>query len=561
MSNDVCRAVEESRSGGQHEDQEQHRRPRLHVAPAPGTEEGRPAPPRTLREANQALAERRGRSQAVPPAAVTPGGTRASRLTPRQRIDLLLDDGSFVELGALARHRATGFGMEDRRTDTDGVVTGWGTVDGRQVFVHAHDARVFGGSLGEVFAAKVRRVMDLAEAAGAPIVGLNDGGGARIQEGIRSLAGFGSIFAGNVRSSGRIPQISVILGPCAGGSVYSPALTDFVFMVRKRAQMCITGPAVVEAVTGERTDLESLGGAGVHATRTGVAAVVAEDEASCLADVRYLLSFLPSNHLEHPPCFEPSAPVTGDREALLDLVPLAPNQAYDVRDVIASIVDDSEYLELHEAWAPNIVCALTRLDGHAVGIVANQPLVLAGALDIDAAEKAARFVRTCDAFNIPLVSLVDVPGFLPGSQQEHGGIIRRGAKLLYAYCEATVPRIQVILRKAYGGAYIVMDSKSIGADLSFAWPSNEIAVMGAEGAVNIIHRRELAASGDPAERRRELIEEYTGQLLGPYVAAEQGLVDELIDPRETREVLIRSLVALRGKRATLPRVGRGNIPL
>jgi acetyl-CoA carboxylase carboxyltransferase component len=292
-----------------------------------------------------------------------------------------------------------------------------------------------------------------------------------------------------------------------------------------------------------------------------VAAVVAEDEAGCLADVRYLLSFLPSNHLEHPPCFEPSAPVTGDADTLLDLVPLAPNQAYDVRDVIASIVDDSEFLELHEAWAPNIVCALTRLDGHAVGIVANQPLVLAGALDIDAAEKAARFVRTCDAFNIPLVSLVDVPGFLPGSQQEHGGIIRRGAKLLYAYCEATVPRIQVILRKAYGGAYIVMDSKSIGADLSFAWPSNEIAVMGAEGAVNIIHRRELAAAGDPAERRRELIEEYTGQLLGPYVAAEQGLVDELIDPRETREVLIRSLVALRGKRATLPRVGRGNIPL
>jgi acetyl-CoA carboxylase carboxyltransferase component len=520
-----------------------------------------PAAPRNLREATSGLTRRRRQVVDGPDPGATVRRRAQGRLTARERIDLLLDESSFVELDPFARHRATGFGMEQRRPDTDGVVTGWGTVDGRRVCVFAHDARVFGGALGEVFATKVHKLMDLAESMGVPIVGLNEGGGARIQEGVDALAGFGGIFRRNVRASGVIPQLSAVFGPCAGGAVYSPALTDFVFAVRDAARMFITGPDVVAAVTGERITPEDLGGATVHATRTGVATFLADDEASCLEDVRYLLSLLPSNNQEEPPSVDSSDPADRDCEALLDIVPLEPNRAYDVRDVITEIVDDGEYLEVHERWAGNVVCALTRLGGAVVGIVANQPSVLAGALDIDASEKAARFVRTCDAFNIPLVTLVDVPGFLPGADQEHAGIIRRGAKLLYAYCDATVPRVQVILRKAYGGAYIVMDSKSVGADLSFAWPSNEVAVMGAEGAANIIFRKEIAAALDPEARRAELVAEYADRLMTPYVAAERGLVDDVIDPRNTRAVLIRSLALLRTKRPVVPHRKHGNVPL
>ena len=479
----------------------------------------------------------------------------------RERVDALLDDGSFVEIGLHARHRSAGFGLERSRPDTDGVVTGWGTVDGRKVFVYAHDFRIFGGSLGEVFAAKIHTLMDLAAATGAPVIGLNDGGGARIQEGITALAGFGGIFARNVSLSGVVPQISVVLGPCAGGAAYSPALTDFVFTVKDKTNMFITGPDVVEAVTGETTTREELGGAVTHATRTGVASFLVDDESSCFDEVRYLLSFLPSNNQEEPPYFASPDQPSRRCDELLDIVPAEPSRSYDVRDVIEVIVDDQDFLEVQPMWATNIVCAFARLDGHVVGIVANQPLVLAGSLNIDAAEKAARFVRTCDSFNIPLVTLVDVPGFLPGIDQEHAGIIRRGAKLLYAYCEATVPRVQVILRKAYGGAYIVMDSKSLGADLSFAWPSNEIAVMGAEAAASIIFRKELAAAPDPLQRRKELVADYTERLMTPYIAAERGMVDDVIDPGQTRMILIRSLEMLRSKRASSPHRKHGNIPL
>jgi acetyl-CoA carboxylase carboxyltransferase component len=483
------------------------------------------------------------------------------KMTARQRLDALLDDGSFVEIGLLARHRSSGFGLEHNRPDTDGVVTGWGTVDGRKVFVYAHDFRIFGGSLGEVFAKKIHTIMDLAAATGAPIIGLNDGGGARIQEGITALAGFGGIFARNVSLSGVVPQISAILGPCAGGAAYSPALTDFVFAVKDKTNMFLTGPDVVEAVTGEKTTGEELGGAATHATRTGLATFLADDESSCFEEVRYLLSFLPSNNHDDPPYFAPTDPASRRCDELVDIVPAEANRAYDVRDVIEVIVDDGDHLEVQPLWAKNIVCAFARLDGHVIGIVANQPMVLAGALNIDAAEKAARFVRTCDSFNIPLVTLVDVPGFLPGVDQEHAGVIRRGAKLLYAFCESTVPRVQVVLRKAYGGAYIVMDSKSLGADLSFAWPSNEIAVMGAEGAASIIFRKEIAAANDPAQRRRELVEDYTERLMTPYIAAERGMVDDVIDPGETRMMLIDSLNMLRSKRASSPNRKHGNIPL
>jgi acetyl-CoA carboxylase carboxyltransferase component len=507
------------------------------------------------------VAERRRQAVDGPDGDATARLRARGKLTARERIALLLDEDSFVETEPFARHRATGFGMESRRPDTDGVVTGWGTVDGRRVCVFAHDPRIFGGALGEVFAAKIHKIMDLAESMGLPIIGLNEGGGARIQEGIDALAGFGGIFRRNVQVSGVVPQLSIVFGACAGGAVYSPALTDFVFAVQDEARMFITGPDVVAAVTGERITPEQLGGAAIHATRTGVATFTAEDEAGCLDDVRYLLSFLPSNNQEEPPSVISADPPDRDCEALLDLVPVEPNRSYDVRDVITEIVDDGEFLELHEQWARNIVCALSRLGGQVVGIVANQPSVLAGVLDIDAAEKAARFVRTCDAFNIPLVTLVDVPGFLPGSEQEHAGIIRRGAKLLYAYCDASVPRIQVILRKAYGGAYIVMDSKSIGADLSFAWPSNEVAVMGADAAASILFRKELAAAPDPQARRAELVAEYTDRLMTPYAAAERGLVDDVIDPRSTRSVLIRSLSFLRTKRPLRPHRKHGNVPL
>jgi acetyl-CoA carboxylase carboxyltransferase component len=483
------------------------------------------------------------------------------KLLPRERLEQLLDAGSFVELDMLARHRAHGFGIEGNRPLTDGVVTGWGTVNGRKVFVFAQDFTLFGGALGEVYAEKIHKVMDLAESVGAPVVGLNDGGGARIQEGVVSLASYGGIFHRNVKASGVVPQISVVLGPCAGGAVYSPAMTDFIFMVKGISNMFITGPDVVKTVTGEDVTQEELGGAMTHATKSGVATFVADDEPSCLEQVRYLLSFLPSNNLEDPPYFEPEDDADRRCDAIVDLIPDAPNKPYDMKKVIAEIVDDGDFFEVHGLWAMNIVCGFARIDGHVVGIVGNQPQVVAGTLDIDASEKAGRFVRTCDAFNVPLVTFVDVPGFLPGTDQEYGGIIRHGAKLLYAYCEATVPRVQIITRKGYGGAYVVMNSKSIGADLAFAWPSAEIAVMGPQGAVGIIFRKEIEAASDPEVRRGELIEEYTERFANPYIAAERGYVDDVIDPRETRRVLVRSLEMLRTKKEKLPQRKHGNVPL
>ncbi|HZG06851.1 MAG TPA: acyl-CoA carboxylase subunit beta [Streptomyces sp.] len=482
------------------------------------------------------------------------------KLTARERIELLLDPGSFHEVGPLRRHRATGFGLEAKRPYTDGVITGWGTVDGRTVFVYAHDFRIFGGALGEAHAQKIHKIMDMAIAAGAPLVSLNDGAGARIQEGVVALAGYGGIFQRNTKASGVIPQISVMLGPCAGGAAYSPALTDFVFMVRETSQMFITGPDVVQAVTGAEVTQNGLGGADVHASTSGVAHFAYDDEETCLEEVRYLLSLLPQNNRENPPRTECSDPVDRRCEALVDLVPADGNRPYDMRAVIEEIVDDGEVLEVHERWATNIICALARLDGHVVGVVANQPQQLAGVLDIHASEKAARFVQMCDAFNIPIITLLDVPGFLPGVDQEHGGIIRHGAKLLYAYCNATVPRVSVVLRKAYGGAYIVMDSQSIGADVTYAWPTNEIAVMGAEGAANVIFRRQIAAADDPETTREKLVKEYKSELMHPYYAAERGLVDDVIDPADTRAVLAHALAMLRTKHADLPARKHGNPP-
>ncbi|GHF71504.1 acyl-CoA carboxylase subunit beta [Streptomyces griseosporeus] len=495
-----------------------------------------------------------------PDPAATERQHNKGKLTAHERIALLLDKGSFNEVEPLRRHRATGFGLEDKKPYSDGVVTGWGTVHGRTVFVYAHDFRIFGGALGEAHAQKIHKIMDLAEAAGAPLVSLNDGAGARIQEGVTALAGYGGIFQRNTRSSGVIPQISVMLGPCAGGAAYSPALTDFVFMVRETSQMFITGPDVVKAVTGEEITQNGLGGADVHSTTSGVSHFAYDTEEECLEDVRYLLSLLPANNRELAPVERSGDPVDRVNDALLDLVPAAAGQSYDIRAVIEEVVDDGEFFEVHPLWATNIVCAFARLDGHVVGIVANQPAAMAGVLDIEASEKGARFVQFCDAFNIPLVTLVDVPGFLPGVDQEHDGIIRRGAKLLYAYCNATVPRISLVLRKAYGGAYIVMDSRSIGADLALAWPTNEIAVMGAEGAANVIFRREINAAEDPEAVRRQRIKEYKSELMHPYYAAERGLIDDVIDPRETRAVLIRSLEMLRAKHADLPSRKHGNPP-
>src|SRR6478735_3328862 len=470
----------------------------------------------------------RAQALAGPSEKATAAQHAKGKLTARERIELLLDPGSFHEVEQLRRHRATGFGLEAKKPYTDGVITGWGTVEGRTVFVYAHDFRIFGGALGEAHATKIHKIMDMAISAGAPLVSLNDGAGARIQEGVSALAGYGGIFQRNTRASGVIPQISVMLGPCAGGAAYSPALTDFVFMVRETSQMFITGPDVVKAVTGEEITQNGLGGADVHAETSGV--VPSDDPADRRGDV------------------------------LLDLVPADGNRPYDMHKVIEELVDDGDFLEVHERWARNIVCALARLDGQVVGIVANQPQALAGVLDIEASEKAARFVQMCDAFNIPIITLLDVPGFLPGVDQEHGGIIRHGAKLLYAYCNATVPRISLILRKAYGGAYIVMDSQSIGADLTYAWPTNEIAVMGAEGAANVIFRRQIADAEDPEAMRARMVKEYKAELMHPYYAAERGLVDDVIDPAETREVLIASLAMLRNKHADLPSRKHGNPP-
>lgn len=479
------------------------------------------------------------------------------KLTARQRLEHLLDSGSFTELD-LFRRRATG--PRAAGPCTDGVVTGAGTVHGRRVFAYAQDFRILGGSLGEVHAAKIHKVMDLALAAGAPLVALNDSGGARIQEGVTALAGYGGIFRRNVRASGVIPQISVVLGPCAGGAAYSPALTDFTFMVRDTSHMFITGPDVIKTVTGESVTHEELGGAQVHAATSGVATFVHDDEAACLDDVRYLISLLPSNSHDLPPFCETGDPPDRRCPRLADIVPANPKIPYDIREVVAEIADHGEFMEVHEHWARNIVCALARLSGRTVGILANQPVVRAGVLDIDTSQKGARFVQMCDAFSIPLVSLVDVPGFLPGVDQEHHGIIRHGAKLLYAYCNATVPRVQVILRKAYGGAYIVMDSRSIGADLSFAWPTNEIAVMGAEAAVGVIYRKELAAASSPDQLRSQLIAEYAEEFMHPYYASERGLVDDVIDPADTRVMLIRALDLLSEKRPELMPRKHGNPP-
>ena len=483
------------------------------------------------------------------------------KMTARERVDYLLDEGSFQELDLLARHRSAEASMQAKRPYTDGVITGFGTIDGRKVCLFSQDFTIFGGSLGEVYGEKIHKVMDLCISLGVPFIGLNDGGGARVQEGVVGLATYGGIFYRNVLASGVVPQISVILGPCAGGAVYSPAMTDFIFMVRETSHMAITGPDVVKTVTGEEVTLEELGGAVTHATKSGVANFVCADEKSCLDEVRYLLSFLPQNNLEDPPIIETTDDPNRLCPELVELMPPTPNQAYDMHKVITAVVDDGEFLEYHALWARNLVCGFARFGGHAVGIVANQPQILAGVLDIDSSEKGARFVRTCDAFNIPLVTFVDVPGFMPGTDQEYGGIIRHGAKLLYAYCESTVPRLQIITRKAYGGAYVVMNSKSIGCDLAFAWPSAELAVMGPAGAVEIIYRREIEMADDPELRKAELIEEYTERFANPYAAAERGYIDDVIDPADTRAVLCRSLDMLRSKREELPKRKHGNVPL
>ncbi|MBM4429429.1 MAG: methylmalonyl-CoA carboxyltransferase [Chloroflexi bacterium] len=485
----------------------------------------------------------------------------AGKLTARERLDLLLDPGSFRELGMLVTHHASGFGLEKNRPFGDGVVTGYGTIDGRLVYVFSQDFTVFGGSLGESHAEKICKVMDLAMSVGAPVIGLNDSAGARIQEGVVALAGYADIFVRNVLASGVVPQISAIMGTCAGGAVYSPAMTDFILMVKGTSHMFITGPGVIKAVTHEEVNPEQLGGAMTHNTDSGVAHFAAEDEQHCLQLVRTLLSFLPQNNLEDPPFVTPSDdPLRMDAE-LDAIIPDSPNKPYDMRDIIRRVVDNGDYFEVQEHWAKNLTIGFARLDGHVVGVVAQNPSFLAGVLDIDSSTKGARFVRFCDCFNIPLITLVDVPGFLPGVAQEHGGIIRHGAKLLYAYCEATVPKITVITRKGYGGAYDVMSSKHVRGDINYAWPSAEIAVMGPEGAVNIIFRKEIDAAEDPAVKRDEVLREYRDKFATPYIAAARGYVDDVIEPRETRPRLIDALNVLQNKRANNPPKKHGNIPL
>ena len=490
------------------------------------------------------------------------------KMTARERIDALLDQGSFVETDELARHRSTAFGLDASRPYGDGVVTGYGTVDGRPVCVFAQDFTVFGGSLGEVFGEKIVKVMDLAMKVGCPVVGINDSGGARIQEGVVSLGLYGDIFYRNVMASGVVPQISLIMGPCAGGAVYSPAITDFTVMVDQKSYMFITGPDVIKTVTGEDVTQEDLGGARTHNTKSGNAHHLAADEAEAIEYVKGLLSFLPSNNLEDAPAYDwhdesvGLLEVTDEDRELDTFIPDSANQPYDMHTVIEHVLDDGDFLEVHALFAPNIICGFGRVEGRSVGVVANQPMQFAGTLDIDASEKAARFVRTCDAFNVPVLTFVDVPGFLPGTSQEWDGIIRRGAKLIYAYAEATVPKVTVITRKAYGGAYDVMGSKHLGADVNLAWPTAQIAVMGAQGAVNILYRRELADAGEETEaRRKELVAEYEDELANPYIAAERGYVDSVIPPSYTRSYVVRALRVLRTKRQTLPPKKHGNIPL
>lgn len=489
------------------------------------------------------------------------------KLSARERIEMLVDEGSFVEVDALVRHRSTNFGLEKRRPHGDGVVAGYGTVDGRQICVYAQDFSVFGGSLGEVHGQKITKVMDLALRTGVPLIGINDGGGARIQEGVAGLTQFAEIFRRNVAASGVIPQISMILGPCAGGAVYSPALTDFVVMTEENSHMFITGPDVIKTVTGEDVGFDELGGGRTHSSESGVSHYLAADEDEAFDYVKALLSHLPANNMDDLPTFEVESidDITPEDEALNTIMPDSPNQPYDMREVVNSVLDDGAFLEVAPLYAQNVLIGFGTIEGSPVGVIANQPLAMAGTLDIDASEKAARFVRTCDAFNIPVLTFVDVPGFLPGVDQEHNGIIRRGAKLIFAYAEATVPLVTVITRKAFGGAYIVMGSKQLGADINLAWPTAQIAVMGAEGAVNILHRRALAETektgGDVEAERARLTAEYEDAILNPYEAAELGYVDAVIEPSETRLQITRALRMLRTKRAELPPKKHGNIPL
>ncbi|TPG19182.1 acyl-CoA carboxylase subunit beta [Pedococcus bigeumensis] len=491
--------------------------------------------------------------------------------TARERLEMLLDEGSFIEMDKYARHRSVAFGQEANRPYGDGVVTGYGTVDGRTVAVFAQDFTVFGGSLGEVFGEKICKVMDFAMKVGCPVVGLNDSGGARIQEGVVSLGLYGEIFRRNVHASGVIPQISLIMGPCAGGAVYSPAVTDFTVMVDQTSHMFITGPEVIKTVTGEDVSMEDLGGARTHNTKSGVAHYMGSDEEDAIEYVKALLSYLPSNNLEEPPSFAdesaelPSLEVTDEDRELDTLIPDSANQPYDMKVVVEHVLDDGEFLEVQPLFAPNLIVGYGRIEGRSVGVVANQPMQFAGTLDIDASEKAARFVRTCDSFNVPVLTFVDVPGFLPGTDQEWDGIIRRGAKLIYAYAEATVPLVTVITRKAYGGAYDVMGSKHLGADINLAWPTAQIAVMGAQGAVNILYRKQLAAAAEAGENvdetRARFIAEYEDTLANPYIAAERGYIDTVITPSNTRMNVTKALRALRSKRETLPPKKHGNIPL
>jgi len=485
----------------------------------------------------------------------------SGRQTAHERLDILLDPGSFHELDMFVQHRATEFGMEKNKTPGDSVVTGWGTIDGRLVYVYSQDFTYMGGSLSEVHAQKICKIMDMAMKVGAPVIGLNDSGGARIQEGVDSLGGYAEIFLRNTLASGVIPQISVIMGPCAGGAVYSPALTDFTIMVKDTSYMFITGPDVVRQVLNEEVTAEGLGGASVHGSKSGVCHLVADDESQSLLMVRELLSYMPQNNMEDAP-FVPSTDDPLRTEANLDtIVPHEPNKPYDIKDIIELIVDDGIFFEIHEEYAANIVVGYARLGGHSIGIVANQPMVLAGVLDINASQKAARFIRTCDAFNIPIVTFVDVPGYLPGVDQEHNGIITSGAKLLFAYCEATVPKLTVTTRKSYGGAYCVMSSKHIRGDLNLAWPTAEIAVMGPEGAVEIIYRRDLKAADDPVTRKKELADDYRQKFANPYIAASRGFIDDVIEPRDTRPRLINALEVFQNKRDVNPAKKHGNIPL
>jgi acetyl-CoA carboxylase carboxyltransferase component len=481
--------------------------------------------------------------------------------TARERIEMLLDTGTFVETGMYITHRAAGFGMEKSHPWGDGVVTGWGKIDGRLVYVYAQDFTVMGGSVGEAHGRKIAHLLDLALQNGAPVIGMNDSGGARIQEGVDALAGYGDIFYRNVRASGIIPQISVILGPCAGGAVYSPAITDFVFMVEKTSHMYITGPEVVKTVMRQEVTHDDLGGADVHSRQSGVAHFVAADEAALLTHVRWLLSYLPSNNLTPPPVIAMGDDAARSTPELAKIIPLDLQQPYDVVEVVETVVDSSEFLEVQADYAPNLVVGFARLNGHPVGIIANQPFHLAGALDINAADKGGRFIRFCDAFHIPLITFVDTPGFLPGLEQEQGGIIRHGAKMIYAYSEASVPKLTLIMRKAIGGAYIVMSSKHLGSDLNLAYPNAEIAVMGPESAVNVVFRREMDAAEDKEARRSELINQYRNELATPYVAASHGYLDDIIEPSETRQRLIQGLESLLDKRQAAPARKHGNIPL